>query len=66
LAAGARVMFPEPAAMAGAARTETASRAAEIVFNMVVSSLGDREVAGRMAGLIDHGCDLRRRALNPP
>jgi hypothetical protein len=65
-AAGASVVLPEPAANAGAARTETASTAAEIVFNMVVSSSnGDREVAGRMAGLVDHGSDLIVRALNP-
>jgi hypothetical protein len=36
------------AASAGAASTETASSAAEMVFNMVVSSFnGDHEVAGR-------------------
>ena len=58
-AAGACVVLPEPAAMTGAAATETASNAAEIVFSMVVSSFkGDREMAGRMAGLVDHGTIL--------
>jgi hypothetical protein len=53
--------------MTGAATMETASNAAEIVFNMVVSSFkGDREMAGRMAGLVDHARDLKCRALNPP
>jgi len=53
--------------MTGAATMEAASNAAEIVFNMVVSSFkGDREMAGRMAGLVDHGDDLTRGALNPP
>jgi hypothetical protein len=33
-------------------------------LNMVVS-LWDLEVAGRMAGLVDHGGDPRCRALNP-
>jgi hypothetical protein len=34
---------------------------------MVVSCFnGDHEVAGRMAGLVDHACDLKGRALNPP
>jgi hypothetical protein len=34
---------------------------------MVVSSFNrDREVAGRMAGFVDHGSDLIVRALNPP
>jgi len=28
--------------------------------------MGDHEVAGRMAGPVDHGCDPRRRALNLP
>jgi hypothetical protein len=38
---------------------EAASNAAEIVFNMVVSSFkGDREMAGRMAGFADHGTTL--------
>ena len=47
------------AANAGAARTETASSAAEIVLNMVVSSFkGDLEVAGRMVGLFDHGATV--------
>jgi hypothetical protein len=32
---------------------------------VVSSSNGDREVAGRMAGLVDHGSDLIVRALNP-
>jgi hypothetical protein len=37
-----------------------------MVFNMFVSSfLADLEVAGRLAGLVDHGGDLRRGALNP-
>jgi hypothetical protein len=45
--------------MTGAAAMETASNAAEIVFNMVVSSFkGDREMAGRMAGLVDHGTTI--------
>jgi hypothetical protein len=66
LITGAGVVRPA-AATAGAATTETASRAAEIVLNMVVSFLArDHEVAGRMAGFVDHGCDLRGRALNPP
>jgi acyl-CoA reductase-like NAD-dependent aldehyde dehydrogenase len=59
LAAGACVVLLEPAAMTGAATMEAASNAAEIVFNMVVSSFkGDREMAGRMAGLVDHGTTL--------
>jgi hypothetical protein len=34
---------------------------------MVVSSFdGDHELAGRMAGLVDHGNDLIVRALNLP
>jgi len=67
LAAGGCVVLLKPAAITGAAATETATNAAEIVFNMVVSSFkGDREMAGRMAGLVDHGDDLTREALNPP
>ena len=55
-------VWPEVAANAGAASTETASRAAEMVFNMAVSSFnGDRESDGRMTGLGDLGCDIRRR-----
>jgi len=51
--------------MTGAATTETASNAAEIVFNMVVSSFkGDREMAGGMAGLVDHAGDRNHPALN--
>jgi hypothetical protein len=47
------------AASTGAARTETASKAAEMVFNMVVSSFErDHGGAGRMAGLVDHGATL--------
>ena len=55
------------AAIAGAARTEIASSAAEMVFNMVVSSWlsGDREVpAGWPVSSINAG-DLSGRALNP-
>jgi hypothetical protein len=56
---GAGEVLPASAANAGAARTETASKAAEIVFNIVVSSFnGDHEVAGRMAGFVDHGTTL--------
>jgi hypothetical protein len=55
------------AASAGAATTETASSAAEIVFNMVVSSCnGDREVAGQVAGARRSCCDLTIAALNAP
>jgi hypothetical protein len=48
-----------PAAIAGAARTETASSAAAIVFSMVVSLLkGIKKLAGRLAGLVDHAVTL--------
>jgi hypothetical protein len=57
----------ELAASAGAAMTETASSAAEMVFSMVVSSFKrDLEVTGRMAGLLDHASDLNHAPLNPP
>jgi hypothetical protein len=60
------VVLLEPAAIAGAASMETATRAAEIFFNMVVSSFkGDREMAGRMPGLVDHAGDRNHPALNP-
>jgi ribonuclease HI len=65
LITGACVVRPGPAAIAGAARTDTASKAAEIVLNMVVSSNGIMELTGRMAGLFDRADDLNRRALNP-
>jgi hypothetical protein len=32
---------------------------------MVISSNRDLEVAGRMAGLVDHAVDIDRRGLNP-
>src|ERR1700738_5002923 len=49
LTVGACVVLAGPVASAGAARTETGSRAADMVFNMGVSSLnGDREGAGRV------------------
>src|ERR1700761_6725388 len=58
-------VLARPAAIAGAARTVTASSAAEMVFNMVVS-LWDRTASGRMAGRVDHGHDPSGAALNPP
>ena len=45
--------------------TDTASSAAEIVFNMVVLLFGiERSPAGWSASPIN-ACDLRGRALNP-
>jgi hypothetical protein len=59
-AAGAGAVFWVVAANAGAARTETASSAAETVFNMALSSFErDHGGAGRVAGLFDHASTLR-------
>src|ERR1700760_4316077 len=58
------VVLATPAAIAGAARTLTASSAAEMVFNMIVS-LWDRTASGRMAGLVDRGDQCIDTALNP-
>ena len=64
---GAGVVLSAVAANTGAAITETASSAAEMVLKMVVSSLqGIARVAGRVAGLADHADDLSEGALNPP
>jgi hypothetical protein len=49
-----------PAAIAGAANTNTASSAAEIVLIMIISC-SITKLTGRMAGLVDHGSKLRRR-----
>jgi hypothetical protein len=60
LVAGACVTFVVLAAIAGAARTETATRAAEMVFNIrKLLSKGIPEGAGRMTGLFDRGATLR-------
>jgi hypothetical protein len=61
------VVLVDSAASTGAARTEAASRAAEIVFSMVISySKGIARFAGRTAGLVDHADDVREPALNAP
>src|ERR1700722_6496356 len=63
---GALVVLPV-AASTGAARTETASSAAEMVFNIVGSSFErDHGVAGRMAGLVDHAATLGGARLTQP
>ena len=55
------------AAKAGAARTEAAIRAADIVLNMAVSSwMGISKVSATMTGPIDHGSNPTEGALNPP
>jgi hypothetical protein len=54
LMTGAARILAVPAAIAGAARTEAASNAAEMVFNMVVSLKSIAKLTGRMAGLVDH------------
>lgn len=59
LVAGACAVLSVFAAKAGAARTETASTAAEMVFNMDSSSRKRSQGAGRMAGLVDLGVTLR-------
>src|SRR5579871_3694646 len=58
------VVVPELAASAGAAIREVAIRAAEIVFSMVVSFEFGIGGAG-LAGLVDHGCETSRSAVNP-
>jgi hypothetical protein len=64
---GVAAVLPVPAASAGTARTEAASSAAEIVFNMVLSSFEkDHGGSGRVAGLFDLAFKVNRRALNPP
>ena len=63
----AGVVLTASAAIAGAARTEIASNAAEMVFNMVVL-LGGPEIARCRSGWpvspINAG-DLKEAALNP-
>src|SRR6059058_2630969 len=58
------VVLPVSAAKAGAAITEAASKAAEMVFNMVVSSLKDLEAAPSRH-LFDRREEPRWSALNP-
>src|SRR6266566_3474362 len=61
------VVLVDSAASTGAARTEAASRAAEIVFNMVVScSKWISKLPAEQAGLVDHADDVREPALNAP
>jgi hypothetical protein len=54
------------AASAGAAKTEAASSAAEMVLSMFRLLLTGIREAGRMAGLADHACNLAAAALNRP
>ena len=62
-AGAARPDVPGPAANAGAARTETASSAAEIVLNMCVLLKGIGAVP--TSGLADHVTEVMDFALNP-
>ncbi|GMO96117.1 hypothetical protein TM239_10840 [Bradyrhizobium sp. TM239] len=64
LITGAVVVLPASAAKAGAAITEAASKAAEMVFNMVVSSWKDLEAAPCRLPF-DRGWEPRGGALNP-